>query len=256
MPRLERLSQHGQGARWLYCLAATTAVILRTQSLALIAIIALVALVALASTATAQTACTSSQTLSCALYTDCIERNCNCAAGRPPYSGTFGLKYCSRFASAVSLTPAGQAWRDKTLICLRDRASRAYVDNAGPPCDCKAIQAKAIASHSDCYTSNPSFCALPDDDLRQIADIVDGNDVFALGISGVWQTGYTLLVCMRQAGVNRGARIAEIFLAEESRSFTNAVLDAATKAADASEREVRAVLQALKAKLGPPLQLD
>jgi hypothetical protein len=66
-------------------------------------------------------ACTSSAKPSCAVYSTCFERVCNCEATEDRYFISYGKKYCDRFLDATQLSAAGQRWRDRTLVCLQEK---------------------------------------------------------------------------------------------------------------------------------------
>lgn len=170
-----------------------------------------IAMLCVAGRGLAQPACSSTNDNSCEVYSECIEKNCKCEATQFKYPQSFGLKYCKRFGESLELTSNGQKWRDKTLSCLKDRISAAYVANSQNGCDCGKIQQLAIASHTDCYISDPSFCSLSDDDVRAIARIVDLEDVGALGRTGLTETARTLFGCFQTAGFDRGTKIAVTF---------------------------------------------
>lgn len=182
------------------------------------------------STVTAQEACQTTGDLSCDVYTQCIEANCNCAATSFPYSATFGPKYCQRFAAQTNFSSLGSEWRDKTLICLKNRISTAYVANSdatGKNCDCSAIQSAAIGSHSECYLSAPSFCKLNEDDVRILARIVDAADIFALGLPGMIEMGHVLASCYWNEGLDKGDAITVAFVSETLEEGTELASDVA-----------------------------
>jgi len=202
----------------------------------------------------AQEACRSSPDLSCSVYTECIEANCNCGATSSPYSATFGPKYCSRFANETRFSAVGQQWRKKTLLCLKDQISIAYVANSdasGRNCNCSAIQSAAVDSHSLCYLSSPSFCKLLESDIRVIARIVDAADVASLGVPGMIEMGHALASCYWNEGIDTGNMIASSFIDETLRegteiaedvareTLTQAVQYAVEQAQAAAERELR-----------------
>jgi hypothetical protein len=196
----------------------------------------------------AQPACSSFIGNSCVVYSDCIEQKCRCNATSSKYVMSFGLKYCQRFGAETRLSAAGQAWRDKTLSCLRDEISKAFGQNSGPPCNCAGIQKGAIASHTACYTKAPSFCSLNDADIKVIARIVDAGDVLALGTGGVFETGKTLFECFKQVGIVRGGQIAAVFCSETvneageiGRDYALSALDRAIALAVAQARQEIAV---------------
>lgn len=159
----------------------------------------------------AQPACSSTNDNSCAVYSDCIEANCNCNATPFSYPKNFGFKNCNKFRTSTALSPAGIQWRNKTLICLKDRISVAYVQNSANGCNCEEIQRQAIQSHTDCYISAPSFCSLPESDIRAIARIVDAPDFVALGTDGVIETAKTLYGCYRTVGRDKAGAVAIAF---------------------------------------------
>lgn len=167
-----------------------------------------------ATTAFGQPACRTEDSNSCDVYTKCIEENCRCNATQWKYPASFGHKYCVRFSGESRFSQLGKQWRDKTLACLKEEISRAYVNNQGPPCNCERIHKAAIASHTKCYTSAPSFCLLSDDDIRRIARIVDAADFALLGASGAVEVADTWFQCFLQVGVPRGFQIADVFAGE------------------------------------------
>lgn len=178
----------------------------------------------------AQSACQSNEKSSCAVYSDCIEANCNCAATSHNYSGTFGPKYCTRFGAESSFSANGSAWRDKTLLCLKDRISQAYVahsDGSGKGCDCAAIQAAAIDSHSSCYLDTPSFCQLSQADVRVLARIVDTPDIAKLGFPGLREMGIVLATCYWEEGKDVGDELARAFVDETVAENTEIAQDVA-----------------------------
>lgn len=181
-------------------------------------------------TAGAQGACQTSGDLSCNVYTKCIEANCNCAATNFPYSATFGPKYCQRFAAQTNFSSLGSEWRDKTLVCLKNRISTAYVANSdasGKNCDCSSIQSAAIGSHSECYLSAPSFCQLSEDDVRVLARIVDAADISALGLPGMIEMGHVLASCYWNEGLDKGDAITVAFVSETLEEGTEVASDVA-----------------------------
>jgi len=164
-----------------------------------------------------QSACQTNNDISCEVYTQCIEANCNCTKTSFPYTATFGPKYCQRFGSETGFGSLGRQWRDKTLICLKDRISSSYVSNSdasGGSCNCSAIQAAAIDSHSECYLSAPSFCKLSESDIRALARIVDSADIFALGAAGLGEMGHVLATCYWTEGLSKGDLITRAFVSE------------------------------------------
>jgi hypothetical protein len=209
----------------------------------------------------AQAACSSSASPSCEVYAGCIEANCNCAAGDSPYSGTFGPKYCGRFIANNNFSSDGKAWRDKTLLCLADEISKSYVANIGPPCNCKQIQKDAIASHNKCYTLAPSFCKLSDDDVREVARIVDIKDIFILGARGVKEVAKTLATCMINEGIDKGTQTTIVFAdetlvegGEEARHYLLDVLAAgAAYGIEKGKQEVKKAFDELKKKYAPTI---
>lgn len=206
----------------------------------------------------AQNACQTTNDLSCSVYTQCIEQNCNCSSTDFPYTNTFGPKYCQRFASETGFSALGQQWRNNTLSCLRDRISSAYVSNSnasGQNCDCSAIQSAAISSHSECYLATPSFCTLSEADVRTLARIVDAADMFALGSSGMAEMAHVLATCYWEEGLDKGNVIASAFITETLQEGTElasqvaieilrvAVEYAASQAQKAAEQALRELYQ-------------
>lgn len=211
----------------------------------------------------AQAACQSSTTLSCDIYEGCIEANCNCVGKDHDYSAAFGPKYCKRFKSNAALSAAGKEWRDKTLACLAHEAGLAYAAQPTSQCSCQQLEARMIRSHTQCYVSKPSFCALSDADLRVAARIVDAKDFFSLGVAGFTEVGRTLIACSKQTDAKRTIHLADVFLGEtlkegteQARSYVSQVLDSTVNQAEkAGDKELATRLRELKKKLipDPPL---
>ena len=206
----------------------------------------------------ANQACQSTENLSCSVYKGCIEAKCNCAVTASPYSGTFGPKYCGRFASESNFSKAGQEWRKKTLLCLKDKIQVSYVNNS-EPCNCKQIQKEAIDSHSACYLAKPSFCKLEEADIRVIARIVDAKDILALGFPGLAEMGITLATCYWSESIASGNTIARAFVhetiiegTETATAVGKDVLDGAINhAIESGKEEARKQIEKLKEEFFP-----
>ena len=216
-----------------------------------LALVAVFGMIAIPGNASAQAACSSTVAPSCEVYTDCIEAKCNCNATSYAYVEKFGAKYCKRFLANTGFSAKGREWRDKTLLCLSDAVSRAFVSTSSSTCDCKGIQAAAIKSHTPCYVSSPSFCKLPSDDIRVIAKIVDSGDIVALGLDGTIETALTLFTCMTSEGVAQGTDIALTFLDEKGNIFAGEVaLKSAELADSAGLTDVAAAFREIAKRYG------
>lgn len=116
-------------------------------------------------------ACLSTSSPSCALYTDCFNRQCNCAGSEHEYFLSYGKKYCEAFMQESGLSERGKAWRDSTLRCLQESIVPSLPFDSGQACNCEAIESKAFVSHVACYTQpTNSMCDLPLSDWFNIAN--------------------------------------------------------------------------------------
>jgi hypothetical protein len=113
----------------------------------------------------------------------------------PDYYLEYGDKYAQRFASldASDLSPAGLAWRDKTLEALQEAIeTKRREDPAGfaeLERDPEAFKAFAYATHPDAYVDSGLF-HLPAQDIMVIAATPDIGDV--LTSEGIVQSLVTL----------------------------------------------------------------
>jgi hypothetical protein len=131
--------------------------------------------------------CLSSAKPSCAVYSDCFERTCNCEATPDRYFISYGQKYCQRFLGTDRLSAAGNRWREKTLVCLQEKIVPHLPTNSGK-CDCGSLKRLAIASHVECYTQpGASICDLGPEDWKEIYNIVDREDMDSREMLGVAQ---------------------------------------------------------------------
>lgn len=116
-------------------------------------------------------ACVNTSTPSCSLYTDCFNRQCNCAGSEHEYFISYGKKYCDAFMQDDGLSERGKAWRDSTLHCLQESIVPTLPFGSGQACNCEEIESKAFISHVACYTQpTNSICDLPASDLFNIAN--------------------------------------------------------------------------------------
>jgi hypothetical protein len=114
--------------------------------------------------------------LSCAPY-DQLERQCRCR-GSDGYLVAYGRRYCDRSLHATGWTPAGERWRDQTLVCLQRSLAR-EISRHGR-CDCANVREIAWKSHVQCYTqAAASVCSLPLSDLLKIYAIIDSLDLLS-----------------------------------------------------------------------------
>lgn len=185
--------------------------------------------------ALAQPQCRSEDPPNCAIYTACFEANCHCAGTDSPYTATFGPKYCTAFSTDANFSPAGKAWRDRTLRCLTDRASTAFVGQNGS-CNCGSLQDSMVGSHTSCYTAQPhSFCELGAADVREIAHIVSVGDLWDLR-NGTLETAKTFVECVKQKGTAPSIAIVKAFaqqmITDSARDSARALLQATAAQAD------------------------
>jgi hypothetical protein len=146
-------------------------------------ILALAAVICLALHSAGQAQCVNSATPSCAVYSTCFARYCNCAGSPDEYFLTYGAKYCEAFIGRSDFSAAGVIWRDKTLLCLQEKIVPALDISDTPTCDCSRMRELAFQTHVQCYTADPSFCNLPVDDLARVLDTIDASDAFSSRLS-------------------------------------------------------------------------
>lgn len=114
-------------------------------------------------------ACLSTKSPTCDLYSDCFNRQCNCAGSEHEYFLSYGKKYCEAFLQDHGLSERGKAWRDSTLRCLQESIVPILPSDGSQPCDCEAVATKAYVSHVACYTQpTNSICDLPLSDWLNI----------------------------------------------------------------------------------------
>lgn len=129
----------------------------------------------------------------CGWYTECMEKAHPC--GPKGYVMDFGYPYCLKFRDAKDLSPAGQAWRDKTMVCLQ-RSLVPMLGASGPSSQvCSEIDQTGFDSHVHCYTSTPSICSLPWSDLWKIVDIIGPG---FLDPQGWKQSAQAIRICLCQ----------------------------------------------------------
>jgi len=126
-------------------------------------------------------------------YNDFVARN-PCA--KPPdYYLEYGQKYCDRFLSLTGrdLSPAGLAWRDRTLLALQQAIENKRASDpegfAELERDPEAFRKFAFETHPAAYV-NSGLYDLPAQDILVIALTPDINDV--LSHEGIRQTLITL----------------------------------------------------------------
>jgi len=106
------------------------------------------------------TACPTSST-SCAFYI-CLENKYHCGASGYPLA--FGYKYCEAYAnSASSFSSAGQAWIQKTRLCLQ----KALAQDDKCMSSCSQVSSDAFGSHTMCYLQS-GVCDLTLHDYYEI----------------------------------------------------------------------------------------
>jgi hypothetical protein len=122
-------------------------------------------------------------------YDDFVRRN---PGQTPPdYYLNYGQKYADKFSSLgpKDLTPAGLAWRDKTLKALQDAIE---MKRAEDPAAFAQLERDPVAFKKFCYDSHPDAYVssglfnLPAQDLVKIATTPELRDL--LGKDGVKQT--------------------------------------------------------------------
>ncbi|MDY7226299.1 hypothetical protein [Hyalangium rubrum] len=121
-------------------------------------------------------------------YDDFVRRN---PGMKPPdYYLNYGQKYLEKFSSLgpKDLTPAGQAWRDRTLQALQDAIESKRAEDpvafAQLERDPEAFKKFAYDTHADAYVKSGLF-NLPAQDLVKIATTPELRDL--LGKDGVRQ---------------------------------------------------------------------
>jgi len=121
-------------------------------------------------------------------HDDFVRRNPG--ATPPDYYLNYGQKYCDKFSALGSkdLSPAGLAWRDKTLAALQDAVeTKRAEDPAGfaqLERDPEAFKKFCYDTHADAYVNSGLF-KLPAQDLVKIATTPELRDL--LGKDGVRQ---------------------------------------------------------------------
>jgi hypothetical protein len=136
------------------------------------------ALTALCGAARAQ--CVNGAHLSCDVYNKCFARYCHCNGTPYEYFLSYGRRYCDRFLASTGWSPAGDKWRDTTLLCLQESIVPKLDISDHPTCDCKAMKEFAFKTHVACYTKpGASICSLSLGDFTKIAHIIDlADDLF------------------------------------------------------------------------------
>ncbi|TBC12706.1 hypothetical protein [Rhizobium ruizarguesonis] len=114
-----------------------------------------------------QAQCVNNATPSCAVYSTCFSKYCQCA-GADEYFIQYGKKYCESFLGRDDFSNAGVKWRDKTLRCLQEAIVPKLDISENPTCNCKEMRAFAFKSHIQCYLADPSICSLPAADMLRI----------------------------------------------------------------------------------------
>ncbi len=121
-------------------------------------------------------------------YDDFVRRNPGVTP--PDYYLGYGQKYLERFSSLSSkdLSPAGLAWRDRTLTALQDAIEMKRMEDpvafAQLERDPEAFKRFAYDTHADAYVNSGLF-DLPAQDLVKIGTTPDLRDL--LGKDGVRQ---------------------------------------------------------------------
>ena len=92
----------------------------------------------------------------CDFYTQCLEPKFNCGANGYPLG--YGNKYCNKFLTFFEeFSPEGQAWIEKTLLCLKKALVPVFEDESRETCS--QVYNIAFDSHPKCYEQS-GFCTL------------------------------------------------------------------------------------------------
>ncbi|RJE22488.1 hypothetical protein PHISCL_05174 [Aspergillus sclerotialis] len=157
------------------------------------------------STLTNSTMCTNPAPNSCSFYPYCLEGRYHC--GSEGYPIGYGLHYCNAFTAAKSqLSPEGQAWVTKTMLCLQ-RALVPYATGQKST-SCDGLREYAFGTHPDCYV-NSGVCSLSFSDWKVIVDTVSFTELFSSweALKATMQTAggctefYTWLIQNKVVGV-------------------------------------------------------
>ncbi len=123
--------------------------------------------------------CVNSATASCNVYQACFDKYCPCKDKNDDYFMSFGKKYCEAFLANTTLSEAGKAWRDTTLVCLQEKAVEVLPIDNPMSCDCAKMKSFAMSTHVDCYTqSKASLCDLPLTDVTSVTNTIIFNKAF------------------------------------------------------------------------------
>lgn len=135
-------------------------------------------LLALTASSAAYAQCANATTPSCQVYDSCFAKYCPCQSDPAEYFITYGKKYCSNFLANAGFSPAGEKWRDKTLVCLQEKIVPHLDISSAPVCDCSAMRTIAFNSHVACYTqTGASICDLSVADLNEVRKVIDKKDL-------------------------------------------------------------------------------
>ena len=117
--------------------------------------------------------CANSIEASCAVYSECFGKHCNCSGTEDEYLVGFGKSYCEAFLNQDEFSDTGKKWKESTLRCLQEALVPIIPFDSGKVCDCSKVKIFAYSSHVGCYTkSNNSVCDLPISDIAVIAKTI------------------------------------------------------------------------------------
>lgn len=120
------------------------------------------------------TSCSDPVPNSCTFYSNCLESRFDCGSSGYPIG--YGLHYCELFTKSSSeMSPEGQAWVTKTMLCLQ-RALVPYATGAEST-TCSALKDYAFGTHPSCYIDS-GVCTLPPSDWPIIVNTVGLSDLF------------------------------------------------------------------------------
>lgn len=88
----------------------------------------------------------------------------------------FGDHFCKRFQKTrLEMTPAGQEWLTKTMLCLQQKL--VPFANGQQSATCPSLRSRAFETHSDCYIDS-GVCFLDRSDWQKIFGTVDLKTIF------------------------------------------------------------------------------
>ncbi|KAL2011332.1 hypothetical protein VTN00DRAFT_4050 [Thermoascus crustaceus] len=119
--------------------------------------------------------CSDPQPDDCSFYPLCLESRYHC--GPCGYPLHYGLEGCQAFwEQRDKLSPEGQDWMLKTVLCLQRKLVPYAAVDGGPQefigtTTCDALKEYALSTHPGCYIES-GVCTLPPSDWVAIVDII------------------------------------------------------------------------------------